>query len=48
MDLGAAIERAGSQRMKHPSPVLGKLSHEQWEQLHCRHAELHLSFLHPA
>ena len=46
--LRAAIERAGSQRMKHPSPVLGKLAHEQWELLHCRHAELHLSFLHPA
>jgi Protein of unknown function (DUF1569) len=26
------------------SPLLGKLSHEQWTTLHCRHAELHLSF----
>ena len=21
---------------------------EQWEQLHCRHAEMHFSFMHPA
>lgn len=27
-----------------PSPLLGKLLHEQWIKLHCRHAELHLSF----
>ena len=35
-------------RMTRPSPVFGAMSHEQWEQLHCRHAELHLSFIHPA
>jgi len=28
----------------HPSPLLGKLSPEQWTKLHLRHAELHLSF----
>jgi hypothetical protein len=29
------------------SPVLGRLSHEQWVQFHCRHAEMHFSFMHP-
>ncbi len=33
------------ERMTVPSPVFGALSHEQWVQLHCRHAELHLSFI---
>jgi len=32
-------------RMERPSPLLGPLGHEQWCQLHCRHAELHLSFI---
>jgi hypothetical protein len=45
--LRGAIGRASAQRMTHPSPVFGALSHEQWVQFHCRHAELHLSFLHP-
>ncbi len=44
----AMIERAERMRMTHPSPVLGRLTHEQWEQLHCRHAEMHFSFLQPA
>jgi hypothetical protein len=30
-----------------PNPVFGPLSHEEWINLHLRHAELHLSFLHP-
>jgi hypothetical protein len=25
-------------------PLFGKLTHEEWTQLHLRHAELHLSF----
>ena len=39
--------RAGT-KMNAPSPVFGALSHEQWVQLHCRHAELHFSFIHRA
>lgn len=35
------------QRMQHRSPVLGFLEHEEWIQLHCRHAEMHFSFLLP-
>ncbi len=30
-----------------PNPIFGHLSHDEWRSLHCRHAELHLSFLHP-
>jgi hypothetical protein len=45
--LRTAIKRARSNRMKQASPVFGRLTHEQWEEFHCRHAELHLSFLHP-
>jgi len=29
------------------NPMLGKMTPEQWEQLHCRHAELHFSFIEP-
>lgn len=32
--------------MNQPSPLFGKMSHDQWVQLNCRHAEMHLSFLH--
>lgn len=41
------IADAKTHKMTHDSPVAGHLSHEQWVQLHCRHAELHLSFIHP-
>ena len=34
--------------MNQPSPLVGPIPHEKWEQLHCRHAELHFSNLHPA
>jgi hypothetical protein len=46
--LSESMTRLGTERMTAPSPILGKLSHEQWEQLHCRHAEMHFSFMHPA
>jgi hypothetical protein len=42
---GIARMKAESQR--HKSPFLGELTREQWDQLHCRHCELHLSFLIP-
>jgi len=31
--------------MTHKSPLFGELTHEQWVQMHCRHAELHFSFM---
>jgi hypothetical protein len=39
--------RLATEKMTGVSPVLGRLSHEQWVCFHCRHAEMHLSFLHP-
>jgi hypothetical protein len=33
------------ERMVQRSPLLGFLEHEEWIQLHCRHAEMHFSFL---
>jgi len=30
-----------------PHPFFGPLTNEEWMMLHLRHAELHLSFLHP-
>ncbi|HEX2837719.1 MAG TPA: DUF1569 domain-containing protein [Phycisphaerales bacterium] len=29
------------------NPIFGPMSHEEWVQLHCRHAELHFGYLHP-
>lgn len=45
--LRAAIDRLNATTTRSPSPVLGVLSVDEWNQLHCRHAELHLSFLLP-
>lgn len=42
--LRSAFERTLAQCPPHPSPLLGHLNHAQWKKLHCRHAELHLSF----
>lgn len=53
-DLDAAVEslreatdRAAREKMTSRSPLLGPMNHERWVQGHCRHAELHLSFLIP-
>jgi hypothetical protein len=45
--LRSAVERTKTQRMSAPHPAFGALTHEQWVQLHLRHAELHLSFAVP-
>jgi len=46
--LRLAVEAAREpDRMTHPSPVFGKLTDAQWRTLNRRHAELHLSFIHP-
>jgi hypothetical protein len=44
--------RSGVRRLinfteRQPSPAFGRLTCEEWDQLHLRHAELHLSFLVP-
>ena len=40
-------QRLQSERPKNGHPAFGDLSHEEWIQLHLRHAELHLSFIVP-
>lgn len=34
------------ERMTAVSPLFGPFAHEEWNQFHCRHAEMHLSFVH--
>ncbi|MCA9286624.1 MAG: DUF1569 domain-containing protein [Phycisphaerales bacterium] len=29
----------------YPSPILGTMTSEEWEMLHCRHAEMHFGFM---
>jgi hypothetical protein len=43
-----AIQRLQTESKREPSPFLGPMTRAEWDQLHCRHAELHLSFLVPA
>jgi hypothetical protein len=43
-----ALARLKSETKRAPNPVLGPLTAEEWERLHCRHSELHLSFLVPS
>jgi len=42
--LRAAIERLKREPQRAPNPAFGPLTREEWDQLHLRHAELHLSF----
>jgi Protein of unknown function (DUF1569) len=42
-----AVQRLRTETKREPSPFLGPMTREDWDQLHCRHAELHLSFLTP-
>ena len=42
-----SIDRLKQEIKREPHPFFGKLSNEEWEQLICRHGELHLSFLNP-
>jgi len=46
--LRMAIARTKKERMTARHPFFGKMTHEEWTQLHMRHAELHLSFALPA
>lgn len=42
----AAIARLeAGERMTQPSPVFGRLTHEQWLHLHLKHAAMHLGFV---
>ncbi|WP_164102408.1 DUF1569 domain-containing protein [Candidatus Laterigemmans baculatus] len=46
--LRRAIARLRAEPTRAPSPLLGKLTPEEWEQLHLRHAEHHLSYVLPS
>jgi hypothetical protein len=46
--LRRAIRRAQAEDKRSVHPVFGPMTRAEWDQLHCRHAELHLSFLVPA
>ena len=46
-ELRRAINRLKREPQRVPSPLIGRLSREQWDQFHMRHAELHLSFILP-
>ncbi|MEM9883211.1 MAG: DUF1569 domain-containing protein [Planctomycetota bacterium] len=41
------IAYAQQHGMHHPSPLFGKMSPADAIAMHCRHAELHFSFVHP-
>jgi hypothetical protein len=42
-----AVGRTRTEQMTGRHPVLGKLTNDEWTQLHLRHSELHLSFAMP-
>lgn len=42
-----AIERLKRDPHRSPSPAFGALTVDEWTKLHCRHAEMHLSFIVP-
>ncbi len=46
-DLRKAVGRLRTEKATAVHPVLGRLTHEEWIQLHLRHAEMHLSFAVP-
>ena len=43
-----ALARLHAEDRRSPNPVLGKLTAAEWEQVHLRHSEMHLSFLAPS
>ena len=45
--LRKAVARQKTERMTSDHPMMGPMSHEDWERLHRRHAELHLGFAVP-
>jgi hypothetical protein len=47
-ELERAIERTRTVAERKPHIIFGRMSRQQWDQLHFRHAEMHLSFIVPA
>ncbi len=47
-ELRTCIERVrDGERLSHPSPLFGRLTHDQWLRIQLGHCSMHLSFLHP-
>jgi|ERR1051326_3118108 hypothetical protein len=46
-NLRTALHRFKTETKRSPSAFMGTLTDEEWVKIHCRHAELHLSFLQP-
>ena len=44
-ELRRAIERLHNEFDRAPHPFLGELSLDEWDNLHLRHAEMHMSFM---
>ncbi len=42
-----ALQRLRTEEQRVPHPVFGAYTRDEWDQLHCRHCELHLSFIVP-
>lgn len=42
-----AVSRLRGEDARAPHPALGELTNAEWDRLHCRHAELHMSFVVP-
>jgi len=47
LSLRTALHRFKTDTKRSPSAFMGTLTDEEWTKIHCRHAELHLSFLIP-
>jgi hypothetical protein len=43
-DLRRAVERTRTESMTASHPAFGKMTHDEWNTLHLRHSEMHLSF----
>lgn len=46
--LHQAIERWRGEPQRHRHPFFGRMTTDEWDRLHLRHAELHLSFVLPS
>ena len=44
-ELLESLDRIERETKRAPSPAFGEMPESDWIKLHCRHAELHLSFL---
>lgn len=47
-DFRKAFKRFQTETKRSAHPALGQLTPEEWKSFHCRHSEMHLSFLIPA